>query len=119
MLVVDDDPTVVATILRVLTHGGYQAHHAAHGQAALDFLHGLAHHELPAALVIDHHMPVMDGPSMLAELARHEHLRPIPQLLVSGAGPWATDVASHAMTLDKPFSAGTLLDALGRLLHHS
>lgn len=74
ILVVDDEPVLVRLLLRVLGMNGYEARGAADGKEALEQIEAT-----PVDLVLsDVRMPVMDGPSLLAELMR----RPEPPPLV-------------------------------------
>ena len=74
ILVVDDEPVLVRLLLRVLRMHGYDVRGAADGREALEQLDAS-----PVDLVLsDVRMPVMDGPSLLAELMR----RPAPPPLI-------------------------------------
>src|SRR5258708_5331526 len=71
ILVVDDDHTICAFIKAVLVEKGYAVYCAANGAVALDLI---AHHP-PRLILLDAHMPVMDG---LAFLHQYDRL-PLPQ----------------------------------------
>lgn len=116
IMVVDDDATVRTVIARMLAAGGFDVRHAEHGRAALDQLSSLVTDDVPAALIIDHEMPVMDGPALRFELARSEELRRIPQLLMSGRDLWNGPDLQHDCILRKPFKPDALLLAVTNLL---
>lgn len=78
ILVVDDDPLVRKCIAAVLESWGYRAITAAHGSEALDVLSD----QKVDGIVLDVHMPVMDGPTMLDEL-RWRRSR-VPVVVMSG-----------------------------------
>ena len=59
VLVVDDDEDISAALEEALTLLGFRVVTAPHGAAALSWLEHAA--ELPAAIVLDIMMPVMDG----------------------------------------------------------
>jgi CheY-like chemotaxis protein len=64
ILVVEDDPTVAGLLENVLGDWGYHVHVARNGQEGLDVV---ANHAVEGIL-LDMHMPVMDGRTMLDEL---------------------------------------------------
>lgn len=80
VLVVDDDPDILASISMLLEMEGYTVLTAPHGKGALEILAG-GH---PCAIVLDLMMPVMDGYALLEHLERDEKLRGIPVIVVSG-----------------------------------
>ncbi len=65
VLIVDDDPEIRALFAMVIEEAGYVVETAEHGAAALERM-GAGFH--PRLLVVDLHMPVMDGASLLARL---------------------------------------------------
>jgi CheY-like chemotaxis protein len=69
VLVVDDDPSVLATYRRLLSRAGYRTVTAA-GPAEV-LANGHAEHAFDL-LLLDYKMPGMDGLSFLAELRRRE-----------------------------------------------
>ena len=69
ILVVDDDPSVLATYRRVLKRAGYEAVLRDDPQGVLDEKTLAADAEL---ILLDYKMPGMDGLSMLAELRRRD-----------------------------------------------
>ena len=78
VLTVEDNPTTRAILSSALRDRGHEVFEAEHGKAALDIL---AENEVEIIL-LDIHMPVMDGPELLSELRRS---RPeLPVVLLSG-----------------------------------
>jgi len=115
ILVVDDDPSVLATYRRLLCRAGYET------QAEADPTRVLANNN-PAVsvdlLLIDYKMPGMDGLTLLAELRRRECKAPC--ILLSAF--LNDDVLRQAKTLgvarvmEKPVDACALRKALNELL---
>lgn len=66
VLVVDDEPTLVRVIVRMLEMEGFSARGAQNGVEALAALE----RERYALVLCDVRMPVMDGPAMLRALRR-------------------------------------------------
>ena len=57
ILIADDDAEMLETLASLLEEKGYVVIRAENGQEAVE----LAHKELPALVMLDIHMPVMDG----------------------------------------------------------
>ena len=115
VLVVDDDPSVLATYCRLLRREGYLT--LAENDPAKVLANGHAEGRADL-LLLDYKMPGMDGLSRLAELRRREcHARCI---LVSA---FINDEVRHqaqnlgvSLVLDKPVDVESLRRALDQLL---
>ena len=81
ILVVEDNPIIRRIIFLTLFREGYRVEIATNGQEALDYLHD---NPTPCMIVLDLHMPVMDGEEFLHHWAQDETLAAIPVLLCSG-----------------------------------
>ncbi|MGH7519334.1 MAG: PAS domain-containing hybrid sensor histidine kinase/response regulator [Gemmatimonadales bacterium] len=109
ILVVEDEVSVRAMMVRALTEAGYTALLAEHGTAALETLRTTNGAVL--LVIADYSMPVMDGAGLAEALA--ERWPALPLLIVSGhpaevvAGRRAPAIA--ASFLQKPFLPETLL----------
>lgn len=79
ILVIDDDPTARALLVRVLAKEGFQVVTAAHGQEGLR----LARAVHPMAITLDVLMPEMDGWNVLTALKTDPALAAIPVLMLS------------------------------------
>jgi len=117
VLVVDDDPFLLALLRTVLERHGFEVHAAASGEQAID-LYRRNHDTLSLAL-LDVCMPGLDGPHTLAELRRID-----PSLracFMSGhTGKYgADDLRASGMLqfFDKPFAINHLAEELWRLAH--
>lgn len=112
LLVVDDDPAVLATHARILGRAGYQVGTATDGAEALRALEADAG---VLAVVSDVSMPGMDGTELTNRIMRdHPGVR---VLLVTGLNP-PLEVLVHARVglVAKPVSSAGLLSALRSLL---
>ena len=113
MLVVDDDPAILATVADVLDFGGYVVVAAADGTEALGHLEaGLE----PCAILLDMRMPRMNGWAFAAALReRGLSLRNVAVMTAaSDARAWAEEIGAGAC-LSKPFGIDELLDTAERL----
>lgn len=117
ILIVDDDEPVRDMISAVLTEHGYRTLTAASGIEAISIF--ISHHGRIDAVFTDIRMPLMDGVGLCQQLKK---LRP-DVCILAGSGQYdpAKREELHALrvrcVLAKPFSAGSLLLALGEMLH--
>jgi CheY-like chemotaxis protein len=104
VLVVEDDIDLRESIAIVLANEGLSVGTARTGSEALAMLWG---GELPSVVVLDMHMPVMDGGETLGAIRSDPTLSHLPVVIVTGAdGP----PPSPAMKLlRKPFGFPELL----------
>jgi PAS domain S-box-containing protein len=85
-LVVDDNATNREIIARQLRSLGMKITTAPHGTRALEMLHAAADRDEPYRLVItDQHMPVLDGPALVASIQSAPTLAAIPVVLLTSA----------------------------------
>jgi CheY-like chemotaxis protein len=111
ILIIDDDPDILATGRFVLENAGYQVSTASNGSEALDRLRGEAE---PSLILLDLMMPGMNGWEFRAEQRRDPKLSAIPVVIMTGAGKAAsmTAFAGVAGLLEKPVSLRTLLSTV-------
>jgi PAS domain S-box-containing protein len=113
ILLVEDDPTVLALTLDMLTNLGYQAITATHAADALNIVHSEAQIDLLFTDV------VMPGGVSGVELARTaRQVRPgLPVLLTSGfMGEGAVLETAEFPLLDKPYETAALAAKLRKVL---
>ena len=80
ILVVDDDAASRKRLCGLMRNDGWQTIEASDGKEALEILE----RTLPAAIVLDLVMPVMDGFDFLTEIEKRASARSIPILVVTG-----------------------------------
>jgi DNA-binding response OmpR family regulator len=103
ILVVDDDPDVLTSIVEVLEDAGYSVKSASSGQAALDTLG----RQLPDLVVLDIVMPEMDGLEVCRRIRADPFTSKLPIIFLTARGR-ATDIVQGLDSggddyLTKPF----------------
>lgn len=108
VLVVEDDSDTRDLITEVLRDDGYRVCAAVNGQEALTAVQATP--ELPALIVLDLMMPVMNGWQFLDARAANRALAAIPVLVLS-ADPARQLVAQRGVVavIGKPFDLSRLL----------
>ncbi|TKB08233.1 response regulator [Desulforhopalus sp. IMCC35007] len=117
ILVIDDEPTALDVICKILVHSGYDVLVAKNGQEGVDLFK-----EQPCDLVItDMVMPVKDGLQTILDL--RTDYPDLPIIAISGGGNISKErylaVASYlekVVTVGKPFTVDTLTRAVKKLL---
>src|SRR5262244_1124014 len=107
IFVVDDDPAVRETLSMVLSAGGYDVICFADGAALL----AVARNRIPAAILLDVHIPGKSGLDILKELHGEDY--PAPIFMISGQGDIAMAVSaikSGAIDfIEKPFRGNEIV----------
>jgi DNA-binding response OmpR family regulator len=116
VLVVDDEPTLVATVKYNLEREGYRVLTATDGEGALS----LARSERPDLLLLDLMLPVMDGLEVCRILRRETQL---PILMLTAKGEEVDKVVGLELGADdyvtKPFGMRELLARVRALLRRA
>lgn len=112
VLVVDDDPDL-REIVRIMLHmSGYDVRCARNGKEALEAVE----QAVPAVVLLDMHMPVMNGWECAREL-RSRYGRSIPIVVLTAAEHArgsVREVDGVDEVLSKPFEMDDLLDVVAR-----
>ena len=113
ILVVDDDPTLLALLEARLSRAGYQAVTTASGPEGLQAFY----ENRPALVVLDVMMPRMDGWTVCARL---RELSDVPILLLTAKGEEKDRLRGFRLGVDdyvvKPFSFAELVARVGAIL---
>ena len=105
---------VRSLITRALGRVGFVTFEAADGQEGLDIVLDLsALEEPPAVMVVDRHMPVMDGDELVREIRAIEEFEFLPIIMMS-AEPGVE--GSFDAFVAKPFANSELISLIERLL---
>ena len=118
ILIVDDEPTIVEFVDRVLRGAGYETATAAGGAAAIQTVETSARFDL---IVTDVNMPEMSGPEMVALLRKQQP--DVPVLYLTGFNDQlfaAKNILWEGEAyLDKPTTVDGLLQAVSLMLFGS
>jgi len=114
VLVIDDQPAILDMLAWTLAHQGYQPVCIANGQEALEWIKNTLHiGRYPMVILLDLHMPVMNGTGFLASLhAQWDAPVPIPPIILL-----TVDKSDHSHlgcndVLIKPFRIRDLYEKL-------
>lgn len=113
VLVVDDEPGIVAVLSRLLADEGWTVYTAHDGAEALLAVGRVQ----PDIVLLDYMMPVMDGATFTQTLRRDPNARGLPVVIMSGLSESmiARKVKGYAAFVHKPF----VFHALGKVLERA
>jgi len=111
ILVVDDDPTILATVAETLDLEGYPVVTATNGAEALE----VVERDRPSIVLLDMRMPVLDGWGFAREVrARNLPVRIVVMTAAQDARRWAEEIQAEGFVA-KPFDLNDLLSTVERL----
>ena len=112
ILVVDDDPTILATVSEALDLEGFPVVTATNGAEALD----VVDRSVPSLVLLDMRMPVLDGWGFMHAIRERDlSLKVVVMTAAADALRWGREIGAQAV-LAKPFELDELLLAIQRLL---
>ncbi|MGH8029465.1 MAG: response regulator [Arenimonas sp.] len=116
ILVIDDSPTIVTLLKRMLQQNDYATLEAFDAETGLQ----MAFNELPDLIFLDIVLPGMDGFSALRALRRDPRTRSIPVVMISGNEQATEQFYVQRIGADdfmkKPFSRPEVFSRIERLL---
>lgn len=111
ILVVDDDPGILATVREILTLEGYTVATATNGAEALRHVDS----DGVSLVLLDMRMPVLDGWGFAREIAKRGRRPPMVVMTAAGeARQWAREIGADDF-LAKPFDIRVLLERVARV----
>lgn len=112
ILVVDDDPNILALIRTILTQRNYRVTTAGNGQQALDRL-GRSNFD---AMITDALMPGLDGPTLTEKIKADPNLKDLPVIMITASSEPGMVQKSFSsgciLFLPKPFTGASLISIL-------
>ena len=119
VLVVDDEPDIVALVAYHLAKSGYRVATAANGRDALD----VVRRERPTLVVLDLMLPDLSGYDVLEQLRADEATRHVPVLMLTARREEPDRIRGLSLGADdyltKPFSPQELVLRVGAILRRS
>lgn len=113
ILLVDDEPGLIAALAMLLEEEGYRVITAQHGGEALERLR----EQRPDLVITDYMMPYLNGLELSRRLRAEPEWRAIPILLMSAALPGEVDSREYADAyLPKPTDLMELFEVVERLV---
>jgi CheY-like chemotaxis protein len=113
VLIVEDDQDIGSFILRaILDETLHQAILVTNGQKALETVKNVK----PNLLILDYHLPRMNGIELYDLLHALEELEHVPAILMSARLPKAEARKRKLACLEKPFELDTLLKTIDELI---
>jgi DNA-binding response OmpR family regulator len=110
ILVVDDDPEILAMLRDFLESEGLAVRTASNGEEALDALGQMT----PSLILLDMRMPVLDGWGFAKEFRERHHTYPIVVMTAAeSARRWAEEIGATGY-IAKPFDVNELLQTIER-----
>lgn len=111
ILLVDDDTAIREGVAEGLAFEGYRTEGVSNGQEALDWLD---REGLPAMVLLDLLMPVMNGAQLLERLRADPRWAGVPAVLMSAAIPSREALSRADAYLAKPFDLEDVIEAVAR-----
>jgi DNA-binding NtrC family response regulator len=111
LLVIDDDPKIIALLQIALTRTGYRMCASNSGEEALD----IARCERPDAVLLDLCMPDRSGEDVLCDLKSDECLCDVPVIVATGQTD-LPELSGAFATLTKPFKLERLYRTIDQAL---
>ena len=117
ILVVDDDAGIRKLVEKILINQGHKVSQAEDGETGL----GFAIVKKPDLIILDLHLPKMDGFEVCRRLKSDEATKKIPVIMLTAAHPeWEDAQKGFELGADeyviKPFASELLLHNIERLL---
>ena len=109
VMLVDDDPLILATTAAVLEDIGHLTYEMSSASEALDALFGGVEVDL---LITDQVMPAMQGHQLLAQV--HAQWPQLPAILASGYTETPKDLSETVVRLSKPYGRAELMRAIDK-----
>src|SRR4051812_19241072 len=110
ILVIDDDPDVLSTVVDILEYEGYEVERATNGAEGLKVLERIR----PRLILLDMRMPVLNGWDF-ARVLKERNIK-LPILVMTAAQDarqWAKEIGAEGY-ISKPFDLPDLLAAVER-----
>ena len=116
VLVIDDSASIISIVKAVLREGGFNAQSASNGEMGIQ----LAGEEHPDLIILDRHLPGMDGNEVLTRFKKDRFLSHIPVVMLTSENKLEEIKASMALGaaayIIKPFQPKDFLVKINAVL---
>ena len=112
ILIVDDDPDIIAYLEDVFSDEGYATVSARNGRQALTAIES----ECPDAITLDLEMPNEWGPRFYRKYSQKEEFKNIPVIVISGLDGHDQSIRKAVAAIRKPFEPEAVLVAVKKAL---
>ena len=112
IMVVDDDPQIIAYLTTLFSDNGYDICSANDGEAALKVLE----QEHPDCITLDLEMPNEWGPRFYRKYSQKEEFKNIPVIVISGLEGHDQSIRKAVAAIRKPFEPEAVLVAVKKAL---
>jgi CheY-like chemotaxis protein len=116
ILVVDDEEDVLALVMAQLSKHGYDVLSARDGEEALNLIRA----RRPDLVILDHHMPGLDGTEVCRRIKADPELLGLPVMLLTASLVLETtkeiQAAGFNARMTKPYETAELLNKVEKLL---
>jgi two-component system sensor histidine kinase/response regulator len=110
VLIVEDEAAIREVLANIVEELGHTVILAANGRQAWSLLsNGMQH--IPALVITDNMMPLMNGTELIQKIRVTPHLRHIPIILMS-AGTYNPATEAGICFFSKPFDLDNLMDVI-------
>jgi two-component system chemotaxis response regulator CheY len=118
-LIVDDSSSMRSVIKKTIKATGIEVEHFFEAGDGIEALEVIASNR-PDVILLDYHMPGMDGLALLGEVRKDEHLKNVPVLVTSveGSQKRVDEFLKTGATdyIQKPFTPEEIRDKLNKVL---
>lgn len=112
IMIVDDDPNIVAYLDELFQDNGYETCTAADGSEAMD----VVTNEEPDLITLDLEMPEEWGPRFFRKLSQDQEHKRIPVIVISGLPANKYAIPKAVASLTKPFDRDQLLKLVKEII---
>jgi len=112
ILVIDDDPAIVAYLTSLFSDNGYEVVDAADAKEGLE----AARAHKPDLITLDLEMPGEWGPRFYRKMSQDPELKNTPVIVISGLSGSQYSISKAAASVSKPFDREKLLGIVKDLL---
>ena len=112
ILIIDDEPEVVAYLKDLFESYGYLTSTAKDGVEGME----VAKREKPDLISLDIDMPERDGTMFYVKFRKDPDLRDIPVIVISGVGPRPPSLKEGVLTLQKPIDPEKTMNVIAQMI---